>query len=138
MRGEYTALERQLQLYFDGLYLGDVRLVERVFHIDARYVCATGGTLVNIGMNEYLPMVAARPAPAQHGQLRCDRIVSMEFAGPNTAFARVNCAIGDRYFTDLLTFIRTNEGWQIIAKVFHFEERVPPAVEAKRDCPCHV
>ena len=37
-----------------------------------------------------------------------------------TAFARVNCAIGERYFTDLLTFVLIDGRWQIIAKVFHY------------------
>ncbi|WP_425407660.1 nuclear transport factor 2 family protein [Hwanghaeella sp.] len=46
---------------------------------------------------------------------------SIEFAGPKTAFARVNCAIGERYFTDFLTLIRTEDGWRIIAKVFHYD-----------------
>ena len=45
-----------------------------------------------------------------------------EFAGPVTALVRLHCAIGPRYFTDLLTLIHLDGRWQIIAKVFHYEE----------------
>lgn len=38
-----------------------------------------------------------------------------------TALARVECAIGPKFFTDLLTFIKLDGRWQIIAKVFHYE-----------------
>jgi hypothetical protein len=31
----------------------------------------------------------------------------------------VQCAIPPRYFTDYLTLLKTNEGWQIISKTFH-------------------
>lgn len=33
----------------------------------------------------------------------------------------VECAIAPKYFTDLLTLVRVDDRWQIIAKVFHYE-----------------
>ena len=50
-----------------------------------------------------------------------DRIVSIEFAGPATAFARVECAIAPKAFVDFLTLVRVEGRWQILAKVFHYE-----------------
>lgn len=125
MSQDFAAVSELLQLYFDGLYHSDSERLGRVFHPQARYVCATDPALVNLSMAEYFPVVDARPAPAASGQARRDRIVSIEFAGPRTAFARVHCAIGPKYFTDLLTLIRTEEGWRIIAKVFHYDLEQP-------------
>jgi hypothetical protein len=34
----------------------------------------------------------------------------------------VRCAIGTKRFTDFLTLIKLEGRWQIISKVFHFEE----------------
>lgn len=110
-----------MQRYFDGLYLSDSELLESVFHPQAQYVCATGTELVYLTLAEYLPMVAGRPSPASRNEPRQDKIVSLEFAGPNTAAVQAHCAIGDKYFTDLLTLIRVGERWQIISKVFHYE-----------------
>lgn len=121
MTAEFDAIAELLQTYFDGLYLSDAERLRGVFHPAARYVCATDEKLVDLGMAEYLPIVAARPSPASRGEARRDRIVGVEFAGPNTAFARVNCAIGPKYFTDFLTLIRTDGAWRIIAKVFHYD-----------------
>jgi hypothetical protein len=43
------------------------------------------------------------------------------------AFARVNCAIDEKYFTDFLTLILVDGRWQIISKVFHYDLRSPAA-----------
>ena len=121
MTTAYAEIVEVLGQYFDGLYHSDTARLRRVFHPQARYVCATESPLVHLGMDEYFPIVDKRPSPASRGEARRDRIVSIELAGPVTAFARVNCAIGPRFFTDLLTLIRVDGRWQIIAKVFHFD-----------------
>lgn len=72
-------------------------------------------------MPEYFDIVAAREAPATRGEERRDAIVSIDGAGQNTAFIKAHCAIGPKYFTDYLTFIRTDGHWQIISKVFHYD-----------------
>lgn len=120
---EFEAVAGVIAEYFDGLYHSDTRRLARVFHPMAQYVSATDGTLLHRTMAEYFPVVDARPAPAARGEARADRIVSIEFAGPVTARAVLNCAIGARYFTDYLTFIKLDGRWQVISKVFHFEER---------------
>jgi hypothetical protein len=74
-------------------------------------------------MGEYFPIVDGRPSPASRNEVRADCIVAIEFAGPVTAFARVECAIGARFFSDLLTFVFVEGRGQIISKVFHFDPR---------------
>lgn len=126
MDPRYADVVATLAVYFDGLYHSDTGRLARVFHPLAVYVTATeaaanGGRPVHLTMGGYFPIVDARPSPAGRGEARRDRIVSLEFAGPVTAFARVECAIGPKFFTDFLTLIRVDGRWQIIAKVFHYE-----------------
>jgi hypothetical protein len=121
MDARYQELVTALELYFDGLYHSDTSRLAQVFHPQAIYACATDGTLTYHTMASYFPIVDARPAPAASQQKRADRIVSIEFAGPVTAVAVVNCAIGPKAFTDLLTFVKLDGRWQIMAKVFHFD-----------------
>lgn len=116
-----TEVVRALDDYFDGLYHSDSARLRRVFHPAAQYACATDGHLLLRTMDEYLPIVDARPSPASRGEPRRDRIVSIEFAGPVTAFARVECAIAPKAFVDFLFLVRLDGRWQIIAKVFHYE-----------------
>jgi hypothetical protein len=120
-RAAVESVGATLQLYFDGLHHSDTDRLARAFHRQAIYVSATEGVLVHMTMAEYLPMVDARPSPASRGEQRTDRVLSIEFAGPVTALARVECSIGPKQFTDLLTLVHVESRWQIIAKVFHFD-----------------
>lgn len=119
----FAAITEAMTLYFDGLYHSDTSRLAKVFHRNAHYVCATDGSLTHLVMNQYFPVVDARPSPASRNEARRDRIVSIEFAGPVTAFVRAECAIGPKFFTDLLTFICVDGRWQIISKVFHYDLR---------------
>ena len=121
MKEPFKQIVAVLQDYLDGLYFSDTQRLRRVFHPSAIYACATGGSLLTLTMAEYFPIVDQRPSPASKNGTRQDRILSIEFAGPVTALARVECAIEPKYFTDLLTLVCVDGRWQIIAKVFHYE-----------------
>ncbi len=118
---EFDAVASVLQQYFDGLHHSDTARLRGVFHPQAIYACATEGTLLQRGMPEYFELVDRRPSPASKAEPRADRIVGIEFAGPVTALARVECRIAPRRFTDLLTLVKLQGRWQILSKVFHFE-----------------
>jgi hypothetical protein len=119
---DFAGVAAVLGLYFDGLYHSDTKRLAQVFHPKAQYVSVTDGTLLYRDMAEYFPVVDARPSPASCNEKRRDEIVSVEFAGPVTARAVVRCAIGSRKFTDFLTLIRLDGRWQVMSKVFHYEE----------------
>ena len=119
----FTDIAKALQPYFDGLYESDTRKLSQIFHPKAIYATATSGELLRLDMEEYFKVVDKRPSPASRNEPRRDAIASIEFAGPVTAVVRLHCAIGARYFTDLLTLIHLDGRWQIIAKVFHFDLR---------------
>jgi hypothetical protein len=115
-----------LRTYFDGLYTSNTALLATVFHPAAIYATATEGALLRRTMDEYLPIVAERESPAARQEERHDRIVSIDLVGPVTALAKVECAIAERQFIDLLSLVHLDGRWQIIAKVFHFDIRPLP------------
>ena len=117
----YDAIVELLGRYFEGLHRSDTAILREVFHPAALYATATEGPLYTLDMASYFPIVDKRPSPASKGEPRTGRIVAIEFAGPVTAFARVECAIAPKHFTDQLTLVRVDGRWQIISKVFHFE-----------------
>lgn len=127
-QAESRAMKAILQLladYFDGLYGGDVQSLQRVFHPRAIYICAAPGDFQYLTMPQYWERVAQRQSPAQTGQRRMDRVLAIELAGPCAALARVNCAIADRYFTDLLSLACIDGQWRIVSKVFDYQLREP-------------
>lgn len=122
-RSVVTDVVDLLQRYFDALYDSDADLLGEVLHPTAIYATANDGSLLRLSMQEYLPIVADREAPAARQELRTDAVESIQFAGPNTAMARVRCSVGPKHFTDLLTLLRIDGRWWIIAKIFSFELR---------------
>jgi hypothetical protein len=58
---------------------------------------------------------------SRQAEVRTDCIVSIELFGPVTALAKLRCSIRPKNFVDLLTLIRVEGHWQVIAKVFHWE-----------------
>ena len=120
---EFAAITGVLGTYFDGLYHADIERLGIAFHPKAIYATADETPLLYRTMDEYLPVVAKRVSPASREEPRRDVIESMEFAGDNTAFARVQCSIGTKDFIDFLTLVRTDGVWRIMAKIFQITER---------------
>jgi hypothetical protein len=119
----FAAVTGVLETYFDGLYHADIERLGAVFHPKAIYATADETPLLYRTMDEYFPVVAKRVSPASRNEVRRDVIDSIEFAGENTAFARVRCSIGTKDFIDLLTLVRTDGAWRIMAKIFQITER---------------
>lgn len=115
------AITQVLNEYLDGLYHSDTTRLRRVLHPQALYATASDGSLLVRTMPEYFPIVDVRPSPASLGQAREDRIVSIDFAGPVTAIARLECVVQPRHFIDLLTLVKLDGRWWILSKVFHFD-----------------
>jgi 4-oxalocrotonate tautomerase len=118
---DFVSIHSVLQLYFDGLHHSDTKRLARVFHPKALYATAVGDQPIVWRMDEYFPVVDARPAPATRLQPRTDLVLSIELIGPVTALAKVRCSIPPKHFIDLLTFIQVDGRWQIISKVFHYD-----------------
>ena len=119
----FAEVQQLLQRYFDLLYTCDMRLFDEVFHPCALYATADETPLLHRDMATYRDVLTRRERGAVRGDSRHDIIDAIEFAGDNTAFARVRCSIGPRHFVDLLSLVRSNGRWQIISKIFHIQQQ---------------
>jgi hypothetical protein len=120
MTNDLAAIEAVLQTYFDGLYEGSVEKLGAAFHetADLRSVAADG-TLAVLTRGVWFEGVKSRPSPKSKDLPRHDWIVAIDRSGPATAFAKVQCAIPPRFFTDYLTLAKLADGWKIVGKTFH-------------------
>jgi hypothetical protein len=118
------AIEAALQAYFDGLYEGDIGKLASCFHetADLRAV-SPEGKLAMMTRQQWFDYVTSRPSAASRGLARHDWVVTLDRSGPATAFAKVNCQLPPRYFTDYLVLGKLAEGWKIISKTYHTETR---------------
>ncbi len=113
-------ITQTVQLYFDGMYNGDLQRLRKAFHPKAYLFGYLRKNFVHISVEEWLGLVESRPVPAESGEEYDMRIVSTDITG---AVATVKVA--DLYqglrFTDYLTLLKANENWLIVNKAFHHD-----------------
>ncbi|MEH6501665.1 MAG: nuclear transport factor 2 family protein [Pseudoalteromonas distincta] len=114
----FSEVHDLLHMYFDTLYYCDLEKFDAVFHSQAIYATADETPLLYRDMTAYRKVIAQRRSPASRSEQRRDFIDAIEFAGDNTALARVRCSIGERDFVDLLSLVQIEGRWRIIAKIF--------------------
>jgi hypothetical protein len=123
MQSDLEAVQKTLWIYLDGLYEGDTKKLSAAFHEDSHLYTATDSKLSDTPRAKWLDMVAGRASPKSQGLKRTDRIVSVDFSGPETAFVKLECSIHPRYFTDYLTLLKFSDGWRIVSKTFRTDTR---------------
>jgi hypothetical protein len=121
--GAFDDVVALMQAYFEGLYRADSAILATIFDGEARYVNATPGDPMNHDMPTYFCIVDSRTSPADRGDRRDDRIVSITFGGDAMAFVVARMTMMGRDYLDYLTLIRADGRWRIVAKVFFHTEK---------------
>ncbi len=120
---DIAAIEAVLQTYFDGLHEGDADKLASAFHPCSHLYWEKDGVVQDLPREEWFAMVRSRGSAKSKGLAREDRILTIDQSGPECAVAKVACQLPPRYFTDYLVFLKTNEGWKIVSKVYRFDLR---------------
>lgn len=115
---DLAGLAAAMDAYFDGIHFGDAELLGSVLHPDIHLECPRDG--LSLGKAEYLALVGGRPSPASRGDERYDKVLALSSATPATAHVRARLAYLPKVFTDELVFVRAEDRWQIIAKVWDY------------------
>ena len=123
MAGEIEAIEKVVWTYLDGLYEGDTGKLAQAFHEVSHLYSMSDGGVADVPREKWLEFVKGRASPQSKGLQRTDRIVSVDFSGPETAFVKVECSIHPRYFTDYLTLLKLNGGWKVVSKTYRTDVR---------------
>jgi hypothetical protein len=123
MPSDLQELEQAIQTYFDGLYEGDTEKLGRVFHDVSHLFSVAEGKLTDLPRVQWFEFIRNRKSAQAQDLPRGDWVVQIDRSGPDTAFAKVQCQIPPRYFTDYLTFVKLAEGWRIVSKTYHTETR---------------
>jgi Putative lumazine-binding len=121
---DIKAIEAVAQTYLDGLYEGDTDKIAKAFHaVSHLYSVDAEGRVADLPRADWFAAMAQRPSAKSRGLTRTDRIVSIDIAGPEMAFVKLECSIHPRYFTDYLTFLKLQEGWRVVSKSFRTDVR---------------
>ena len=123
MSHDRSTVEAVVKNYFDGLYEGDTAKLGAVFHEVSHLFSVSDGKLEDLPREQWFDFVSKRASARSRDLQRGDFIVHIDRSSPTTAFAKVQCQIPPRYFTDYLTFVKLADGWKIVSKTFHTETR---------------
>jgi hypothetical protein len=117
---EFDAIRALVTDYFDGLYAGDVACLTGIFHERARLHAMLDGKFVEFEFAPYMEIVANRASPRSQQAERDDRLIAIHHTTSDTALVIVSLLLSGKSYTDHLSLIRDGGRWQIISKVYHF------------------
>lgn len=133
---DYSGALAALAHYFDALHLRDPARMQQVWHPSShlKRIDVDGG-LVDIDSSRFLQIVGEATGE-RVAQLHLeDRVLGIDFAGPDTVLAKVEISLGATIYTHFLSLLRLREGWRVVAKLFtsraaattSFIDSTPPA-----------
>ncbi len=112
-------IKATLAVYFDGIYESSEDKLRSAFHPDAHIYSVIDGTLADFPLGTFVDRVTSRVSCSSQGAPRTDKIVSIDFSGPNSALAKVELSIPGTDFVDFLSLMKIDGRWRIIAKTYH-------------------
>ena len=118
---EHDAIVKTMQRYIDGGRAGKSDLMRPAFHPDASFIGFVGGKLYNdlrqlfdfIDQNGPAPDI--QPRFASIDILESIAVVRLEVENWSGKLAG-----SDVHMSDLFTLLKTDEGWKITQKTFHW------------------
>lgn len=120
-RPTINALLEAIERYFDLMFDNDVSRFERVFAPTAQLHGLRDDALRLLPAAEYRSALASRQSPQSKGAPRLQEILSLDFASPGQAMAKVRVRIDQLLYLDYLAFHLVEGRWLITAKSFHVE-----------------
>jgi Putative lumazine-binding len=109
--------------YFDLMYDSDLRHFDRVFAATAQLPGFRDGRLTMWSAAHFRDVMAGRPSPQSQGAPREEAVLSLDFAAPDQAVAKVRVRIGATVFLDCLTYHRAEGEWLVTHKAYNVELR---------------
>lgn len=119
MRNE--ALLNAVEVYFDAIYYCDVDKLDQVFHPASSLFDVDQGAVFTDPIASFRDDVATRSSPASKHQPREEEILLIDFLSPKCAVVKLRLRAHQSIFVDHLSFVKGEQGWQIVSKVWHLE-----------------
>ncbi len=101
--------------YYRAMYEGDEAVLRQIFDHRAPVVGTMDGSFMWMSLDDFVQ--ETRDSVGKHGEAE-SRIDSLQVIG-DIATVTVGGRYWQRWFTDQLAMVRTDDGWRIQAKTFH-------------------
>jgi len=111
-------IETVCNYYLQGGTNGDSVMFSKAFVPDGQMRYMRNDTLFNVSLKDFM-------ARARNNGVKLDRttrIESIQVFG-NAATAKLTIEYPTFYFHDIMSLLKTKEGWKIVSKIFYREEK---------------
>jgi len=119
-----TALTSAIQTYFEAIHECDVAKLNAVFHPQSSLFDADGGSIFVEPIDSFRTDVAGRVSPASAGQDLEAEILMIDYLSPISATVKIRIRAHANVFVDHLGFVKAEDGWKIVSKIWHLERVV--------------
>lgn len=113
-----------VDLYLDAIHECDTDKLSAVFHPASSLFDADEGVIFVEPIASYRDDVATRQSPASVGQAREAEILMVDYLCAVAATVKVRIRTHQNVFVDHLGFVKGEEGWRIVSKIWHLERVV--------------
>jgi protease I len=111
-------IQTVLTYYLDGGTNGDSVMFSKAFQPDGQMRFMRNDTVVNISLKDFM----ARTRNTGIKQERKTKIENIQVFG-NVASAKLTIEYPTFYFHDIMSLLKTKDGWKIVGKIFYREEK---------------
>jgi Putative lumazine-binding len=104
--------------YLDGATNGDSVMFSKAFVPDGQMRYMRNDTIMNVSLKDFM----ARMRNTGIKQDRKTKIESIQVFG-NAATAKLTIEYSTFYFHDIMSLLKTKDGWKIVSKIFYREDK---------------
>jgi len=114
-------LLKAISVYLDAIYYCDVEKLDQVFHQSSCLFDGDEGKIFVDPIASFRTDVSTRPSPASRNQARKDEIILIDWLSDISATVKLRLQAHENIFVDHLGFVKGEEGWKIVSKIWHLE-----------------
>ena len=111
-------IETVLTYYLDGGTNGDSVMFSKAFQPDGQMRFMRNDTVMNVSLKDFM----ARMRNTGTKTDRKTKIENIQVFG-NAASAKLTIEYPTFYFHDIMSLLKTKDGWKIVGKIFYREEK---------------